>query len=172
MTPAEAITRLMDRVDKRGSVFRNLGRCWNWVGGAGLGLQGRGYIDVEGTRYYASRYLWEQRYGPIPAGLCVCHKCDNPKCVNPRHLFLGTQKENMQDCLRKGRFNHGSRGLAGERHNLAKLTETDVRAIRRKYRKGTGLRNRGNSAKLAAIYGITQTQVCNIAKRRQWRHIT
>lgn len=76
--------------------------CWEWT--ASLIGCGYGNFKYKGKRYAAHRFSWELVNGKIPDGLLVCHKCDNRKCVNPEHLFLGTQKDNMQDCLRKGRL--------------------------------------------------------------------
>lgn len=81
-------------------------RCWLWTGGKGKRKDGlmSGRFWMDGKLWMASRASWELHYGPIPDGLCVCHHCDNPLCVRPDHLFLGTQKDNMQDASRKGRI--------------------------------------------------------------------
>lgn len=86
--------------------------CWNWTGG----LSSKGYAILkgeggDGKRLQSSRVSWEIHNGPIPPGLFVCHRCDNPKCVRPDHLFLGTQTDNMQDCIRKGRHINCKRQL-------------------------------------------------------------
>lgn len=81
------------------------GDCWVWKGskaGAGYGVLGIDYKSV-----YAHRFSYELHFGPIPDNLCVLHKCDNPPCVNPDHLFLGTQLDNMDDRNRKGRTHKG-----------------------------------------------------------------
>jgi hypothetical protein len=75
--------------------------CWNWQHYANK--QGQGYISYDNKLYLASRLSYMIFIGPIPEGLNVCHKCDNPKCVNPKHFFLGTDFDNMQDCQSKGR---------------------------------------------------------------------
>lgn len=82
--------------------------CWFWTGAT----DGRGYGHISTARdkspQKAYRLAYEMRYGPIPEGGVICHKCDTPLCVNPEHLFLGTQKDNMQDASKKGRLNPAS----------------------------------------------------------------
>ena len=77
--------------------------CWLWVGGKGNGY---GYVWHDNRTKRAHRVSWEMAYGPIPLGLFVCHKCDTPLCVRPDHLFLGTAKDNIEDCFIKGRLVH------------------------------------------------------------------
>lgn len=107
------VTRFWRRVDKSGD-------CWLWTGG--IAANGYGKLSREYKKLYAHRVAHELINGPIPDWMHVCHRCDNPKCVNPTHLFLGTRSDNMQDCLKKGRMTnnkpktHCKRGhvLAGE----------------------------------------------------------
>lgn len=77
--------------------------CWNWAKSRNKDGYGLKYAD--GRKHYAHRWMYEQHKGRIPEGHGVLHSCDNPACVNPEHLFTGTQKDNMQDCIRKGRMN-------------------------------------------------------------------
>lgn len=98
--------------------------------------------------------------GPIPEKLCVCHRCDNPPCVNPSHLFLGTHKDNSQDMALKGR--HRVPALRGTANPAAKLNEEGVRHI---------LSSPENGVNLARRFGISTSQVCDIRKRRAWAHL-
>lgn len=134
--------------------------CWPWTGGtslSGYGRIGRGGRD--GADVQASRVAWELTNGSIPDGLFCLHICDCPGCCNPRHIFLGTNQDNMDDKVRKGRQNRG------ETSPVAKLTEDDVRAIRRRREEGISF------AKLAREFGISVMQAHRIVNRVRWAHI-
>jgi hypothetical protein len=103
---------------------------------------------------YAHHASYEAYIGPIPRGLHVCHHCDNPLCINPTHLWIGSHKENMRDKMKKGR------------HNTSPLTEGDVVAIRSLYRDGE------RQSSLAKKFHVHQTTVSNIVRRRTWGHIS
>jgi hypothetical protein len=77
---------------------------WLWTGSLHGNHRDRPQIKIDGTNYYVARIVWEVLYGPIPDGLEVCHKCDIPNCLEPRHMFLGTHKDNMFDSLKKGHY--------------------------------------------------------------------
>lgn len=128
--------------------------CWEWQ--AGL-IVGYGAFWLRGKTCKAHRVAWELTNGGIPDGLCVLHECDNPKCVNPNHLFLGTVLINNIDKAQK------DRSLFGERNPRAKLSPQDVDDIRRQYARG-GL----SQAAIAMQYGIDNTQVSRIVRRKQW----
>lgn len=106
------------------------------------------------------RVSYELAHGPIPEGLGVLHRCDNPACVRPEHLFLGDQEANMGDCSSKGRT------TIGERSASAKLTEADVLTIRACYAAG-GV----SQGALAREYGLCQATVSELLRRLTWRHV-
>lgn len=130
--------------------------CWEWLGFTAVGY---GMFMFDGKPMKASRFIWWFTTGQHPEELYVCHHCDNKMCVNPKHLFLGTQKENMQDAVRKGRIVHGAK------HYNARLTENDVREIRAKRTAGISCHQ------LTTEYGVSFTQIWNIVRRKQWVHI-
>ncbi len=107
----------------------------------------------------AHRASWEIHFGEIPNGLCVLHKCDNPSCVNPEHLFLGTRKDNSIDMLLKDRGNKAK----GQENGANKLTENEVIKIRKIYKDG-GI----SQKKLGHLFRIGQTQVWHIVNNKQW----
>jgi hypothetical protein len=136
--------------------------CWPWTG-CRLGY-GHGQGTAEGRRFLAHRRSWELTYGPIPAGIFVCHRCDPPPCCNPAHLFLGTNAENVADMDAKGRRVVG--GLRfGVGHHSAKLDPERVRAIRRRHAAGE------ESAALAREYGVTRAAVYFIVTRQSWKAV-
>lgn len=125
-----------------------------------------GRIKVHGINKYAHRIAWEAAHGPIPPGMDVLHHCDNPCCceaIQPGHLFLGTHTENMADRDRKGR--HVTH--RGVDHKRAKLTEEDVRDIRRRYTQGE------TPASISRLYShkVSPTRIDQIVWGRAWRHV-
>ena len=133
------------------------GGCWHWT--AGIDSSGYGVMWWNGRNHHAQRMAWRFYRGPIPGGLQVCHHCDVRHCVNPEHLFLGTGRDNMADCVAKGR----KRGLHGSASGTAKLTEAQVRSIRRE--QGTAQRE------LARRYGVSVPTISMILSRKTWTHI-
>lgn len=152
--------RLEILTDKRGPLHREHGRCWIWTGGKMK--SGRGRISVAGKRQLAYRVVWLVNFGEVPDGLHVLHKCDNPSCVRPDHLFLGTHADNMRDMWNKGR------GTCGEDQHACKLTEEQVKEIRRRYRRYS---HKDGSGALAREYGIGLVEVWRIVKGQRWRHV-
>ena len=135
--------------------------CWEW--NAYKDRVGYGTFRIAERHQMAHRVAYQLYVGEIPAGLCVCHHCDNPRCVNPAHLFLGTQADNMRDRENKGRGVFP--GLSGENHGSAKLTEAQVIEIRAKY--GEGARQ----VDLAKEFGVTQSIISMIVCGRVWTKI-
>lgn len=165
MTPGPKPTALASRFWPK---VRKADGCWEWLGSK----NSRGYGRIYGGGF-AHRVAWTQAIGAIPNGMFVCHRCDNPSCVNPDHLFLGTQRDNMRDCKAKGRnspppANDSYRrnfGREGEAHPGARLTAAQVRRIREVY---TG--RRGEQLALAREYGVSPSTVHLIVHGRKWRH--
>lgn len=158
-------TRYWSNVNKNGRTpqhCKHLGKCWEWTG---YNCKGHGRITVNNKEEYAHRIAWKLAFGTVPHSLLVCHKCDNRGCQNPKHLFLGTQKDNMIDAWEKGRLNHPPH-VPGEKQGQSKLTAEKVIAIRNAY---SG--NRGDLSLLGREYGVTPTCILLIVNRTNWRHI-
>jgi HNH endonuclease len=142
--------------------------CWSWTGEKNRLGYGRFFIEVQvdaqGRRFnirnMAHRFAWQLTYGTITDELRVLHHCDNPSCVRPDHLFLGTHQDNSNDMIAK------ERQLKGAQHGRAKLTEADVLTIRARYAAG-GISHRA----LARQYGVGGTTIMHILHRENWRHL-
>lgn len=135
--------------------------CWEWIealNNKGYGVMGLKVEDTYKT-VTAHRISYILSHGDIATGQNVCHRCDNPKCVNPHHLFLGTQKENMQDCKNKGRIRISQTHKKGVENNNGKLTEEQVDAIRLESTAGVSQR------KLARKFGVSQPHIGRIVRR-------
>ncbi len=125
--------------------------CWEWKGGR----HGKGYGQFGNPTRKAHRVAWEMYCGPVSNGLHVLHRCDNPPCVNPKHLFLGTNLDNVRDKIAKGR----ARNVRGEESPSALLTEQQVRLIRVDPR---------IHRVIAADYGISQSTVSAVKQLQNW----
>jgi hypothetical protein len=144
-------------------VVPELGPCWQWT--KSVQVSGYGQFTMDNKLIRAHRFAWLLFNGPVPDGILVCHKCDNPPCCNPEHLFLGTHADNARDKVLKGRAKSG--GVCGERCNFAKVTVDAVIDIRRTLVRG----NKGNTRMLADKYGIAMCTVRQIASGYNWKHI-
>lgn len=146
-------------------IVRPLTGCWEWKGYKVRGY-GRTIIGsrTDGTRktIAAHRLSYETFVGPIPDGMDVCHKCDNPCCVNPDHLFVGTRQDNIDDRERKGR----NKPPKGVRNGNAKLTEDDVISARHER-----LQNNTSFQKLADKYGVSKHTIQDAVTGKRWAHV-
>ena len=145
-----------DDKDRLLSKVRVAGECWVWQ----AGKRGKGYgsFGMLGRVWSAHRAAYFLLVAD-PGSACVLHKCDNPPCINPAHLFLGTVADNNRDRAKRGR------SAVGERHAKSKLTERDVLELRE-------LREDGQTHReLAARFGVTHQSIAAIVNRRSWRHI-
>lgn len=139
--------------------------CWLWTGTASSRGYGNFRVGSRRTRRMmgAHRFAYEHFVGPIPEGLYVCHSCDTPACVNPAHLFAGTNSDNVRDMDAKGR--RRSNPPLGERHYNSKLTEERVRELR-------GWIQRGESPNdFAAKYGYRKRMIQRAAHGITWSHV-
>lgn len=140
--------------------------CWEWTGS--LMRNGYGQLGIERAprrTVLAHRLSWEINNGPIPSGMFVCHHCDNPPCVNPSHLFIGTAADNNRDARQKGRLVSKNHPF-GEAHAMAKLTDALVRDIREQ----VANRNQTRIA-LARCLGVSRDTIEKVVKRQIWRHV-
>jgi len=129
--------------------------CWLWTGA--LKENGYGAASWHARPGYAHRMAFEAFTGPIPAGMFVCHRCDVRSCCNPDHLFIGTQFDNMRDAARKGRT------AVLDRHPMAKLTSTQVVAIRERIASGRA------AIRIAEEFGVSDATIRLIKHNRTWK---
>lgn len=159
--PRSLTFRLWSRVDKSADPDG----CWLWQGS----VNDRGYGQVRdepvgnairGIKITTHRAAWTLTHGTIPEGMGVCHRCDNPRCVNPSHLWLGTHAENLGDMKTKGR------AARGDRSGTARLNSNQVRVIRKVLTAGGCART-----DLAVLVDVSTSTIDNIANNLTWRHI-
>jgi hypothetical protein len=151
--------RFWEKIDKRG-----LNECWPWIGGK----TGRGYgcFRWNGIPRNAHKVSWLINKGEIPQvdgyhGMCVLHRCDNRACVNPSHLFLGTNRDNVEDCISKNRRAR----IVGDNHGKAKLTAAQVRIIKR------CLHFRVKASVIGRFFGMDKTTIGQISRGRTWKEV-
>ena len=128
--------------------------CWVWNGRK---HRNYGQFQLNGVCRYAPRVAWLIAYGTDPGDLAVLHNCDNPPCVNPKHLFLGNAQDNTNDCIQKGRFHRG------ENTGGAVLTEDDVRRIRQTHVHGVI-----GSVRVARVLGLSASAVAGVIHNNNW----
>lgn len=154
------------KVNKDGPVIRpELGSCWVWL--ASTDSHGYGKVMHPQTKRLvkAHRHSWELEVGPIPPGLWVLHKCDNPPCLRPSHLFLGTHIDNTEDKVKKGR-SKTARIPRGANHTATFLTDDMVRAMRYQF-----IVEKTGVAEIARQRGLKLSHVLKIIQRIRWMHI-
>lgn len=161
----------MDKITRRVKVTD--GDCWEWVGSKLP--SGYGHTSHKKKMWLAHRLSWTLANGEIPSGMVICHKCDNPPCVNPAHLFVGTHKENTQDAIKKGRYK-GFKDprsypswrpgrMIGSEHPKAKLTEVDIKTIRHLY-----FAERRLQREIGDFFGVSQMAISRIVRGAGWCH--
>ena len=136
--------------------------CWEWPGK--IDPHGYGRLSIGTMPLLAHRVSWAVFHGSLPARIHVLHHCDNPPCVRPDHLFLGTHRDNMADAVRKGRLRHP--GKSGSTNPLAKLNDSIVAEARRRHRDGVPIK------RMAAEYGVSSSTLGKAVRGRKWQHVT
>jgi hypothetical protein len=172
-TPVDPVgdaIRFWSKVDRSGGDDA----CWDWLAGRSRGY-GTFYSHIKGMRrapgigvrlgISAHRFSWFLAHGPIPDGMHVLHHCDNRLCQNPRHLFLGTNQDNIDDMVSKGR--HLPSRPRGTANPNSRFTEDDVRTIRAVY-----VGRLGQITELAREYGVTIPAISDVVHHRTWKHVT
>jgi hypothetical protein len=134
--------------------------CWLWKGRTTKKWK-YGLFEIRKVNFLAHRISYHLHRGRIPEGLNVCHQCDIPQCVNPDHLFAGTQADNHADMWAKGRG--VVRGMPGEAHPLCRLSKDQILAIRADTR---------TQKQIAITHGISRSYVSEIKSRKKWKHVT
>lgn len=144
--------------------------CWLWLGATGPFGHGRFHHPFRKKGLQAHRFIYESLRGEIPSDLIACHKCDNPACVNPDHIFIGTQADNMADMRRKGRGSEPPRKdwpavMRHTAHHWQKLTIDQVVEIKKRLAAGE------RQHIIAADYGVARNTIGNIAQGIRWAHV-
>jgi hypothetical protein len=146
------MTAFFDTHDHRIVALAECG-CWIWMGALDRKGYGRHGVPRQKRTASAHRSAYAATFGPIPDGMAACHRCDTPSCVNPSHLFLGTQQVNCEDMARKGR------------HGLAKIGAAQAAEIKRRLRAGEMHRS------IAEDFGVDRSTITQINRNKSWRHV-
>ena len=133
--------------------------CWNWIASKNIGGYGK-FAEGNNKWEAAHRFSFKLFKEFIPKGMCVCHRCDNRKCINPEHLFLGTYSDNMKDAVKKRRF----KSRIGENNGYSKLKEKDVFEIRK-------LHGTISIRTIAKKFNVTPRHIWRVATKRSWKHV-
>ena len=149
---------LADRISDK--LMQSSSGCWIFTGRCNE--YGYGLLDVNGTPRRVHRLVWEIEFGPIPNDLLVCHSCDNPKCCNPSHLFLGTHQDNSDDKWRKGRAVHTGDHCRGELNCNAILNEDSIKQIRELLLMGYTHSDIGDA------FGVSRYTITDINRGKSW----
>lgn len=144
--------RFWDKVEKTKN-------CWNWIGKI-RSTDGYGVLSIDSKERRSHRLSWEMMNGKIPEGHVICHSCDNPKCVRPSHLFLGTQAENLTDMRNKGRNRFS---FKGSKHPHAKFSEREINVIR-----GIYLTQNITQSEIARRFNTSQQSINRIINRKRY----
>lgn len=161
MRPKASIETLKLRLLEKSIPEPNTG-CWLWT--ASHKSNGYGYMWGGSKKEHSHRLSYSLFKGAIPSVMFVLHRCDQPACINPDHLFVGTQSDNLNDCVKKGR--HRPASLKGEVNHKSKLTDLDVEAIRSATKKPRYL------YELSEKYGVSRGSICAVRNGRTWKHLT
>lgn len=146
------VDRFWSKVDRLG-----IDECWLWQGA--IDKDGYGKITIGSRTYRAHRVAYELHTGLVDEGMFILHHCDNPTCCNPYHLFQGTNRDNIEDMLKKGR------SLIGSKHHKSKLSEEDIPIIRNLYKSGVPMNL------LAEKYKVDAGNIHHIVNRNTWKHV-
>lgn len=152
------IRRLLARIDKRRPE-----ECWPWTGA--LNHSGYGQFWLNGMHWNASRAAYFLLVGEIPDSKVVCHSCDNPKCCNPAHLWLGSQADNVRDCSKKGRARGQFHRQSAHPRHTAKLTSEQVIDARRRYADGV------SQSQIARELGVNSSTISRAVRGEKWSHL-
>lgn len=149
--------RFWNKVNKQGP-FIIRSRCWIWTGAKFT--HGYGAFYPKNKTVSTHRFSYELNIGLIPKGMMVCHRCDNPQCIRPSHLFIGSGSDNTRDMISKGRSKR-----SGEDCNaIKKLSNKKVREIRERYKWGNGIA-------LSKEYGVSRPTISAVVNKKRWSHL-